>query len=70
MADQEPAQPPLVALTEDEVAEYQRQLPLLIGELEALKTKHAGLRSEMKQERSDLQTRINNIAQQLRDSGR
>lgn len=66
----EPVQPPLVALTEEEITEHQKDLPVLIGELETLKTTHAGRRSEMKTERADLQQRINNVAQQLRDSGR
>jgi len=66
----EPAQPPLVPLSDDEVDEHQRTLPKLIGELADLKTMHQGRRAEMKKERSELQERINNIAQQLRDQGR
>lgn len=66
----EPIQPPLVPLTEEEVAELQKNLPVWIGELKALETKHAGLRAEMKAERADLQKRIDNAAQQLRQQGR
>jgi hypothetical protein len=63
-------QPPLIKLSEEEVLDHQRNLPKLVGALEDMKTVHAGRRTEMKTERSELQQRINNIAQQLRDSGR
>ncbi len=64
------SQPPLVPLSPEEIAEHQAMLPPPIGELESMKTVHAGRRAEMKNERSDLQDRINNIAQQLREAGR
>lgn len=66
----EPIQPPLVPLTEEEILERQKELPALIGTLEDMKTNHAGQRSQMKSERSELQKRINNMAQQLRQNGR
>ena len=70
VAAPENPQPPLIKLSEEEVLDHQRNLPKLVGELEDMKTVHAGRRAEMKTERSELQQRINNIAQQLRDQGR
>ena len=66
----EVVQPPLVPLTEEEIAELQKNLPVWIGQLEEMKTRHAGVRAELKEERSELQKKINNGAQQLRMQGR
>jgi hypothetical protein len=63
-------QEPLIPLTEDEIAEMQRTLPKLLGDLEDLEKEQGERKKEMAKERKDLRDMIHNIARQLRQQGR
>jgi hypothetical protein len=63
-------QEPLIPLTEQEIAEMQRTLPKLLGDLEDLEKEQADRKREMAKEWKTQRDTINNIAKQLRQQGR
>ena len=68
--DEDEQQPPLVPMSEQEVKDAGRKLAGLVRELKDMTTKHQGVRTEMKAERTALREEMEAVAQTIRQQGR